>query len=142
MLAMAALFLLVAPATATDDDSLPGRDGQYQFDALNLEGTVWQGRLIPEAEMIIRFEHDGVLYYKYVNGPTMSRAGSWKQTGSGVYLETNNKYAEYQAVIRGDRLIGEAHNIRPFQWKWEMKRVPASTLKHDPDAGKQPIGNK
>jgi hypothetical protein len=133
LLAVTALLLLVVPVPASDDAPLPGRDGQYQFEALNLEGTVWQGRLIPEAEMIVRFEHGGVLYYKYTNGNVVSRTGSWKQHGNTVYLETNNKYAEYTAVIRGNQMIGEAHNIRPFQWKWEMKRLPASVLKDDPE---------
>jgi hypothetical protein len=130
---MALLFIAAAPAS--DDEPLPGRDGHYQFETFNLEGTIWQGRLIPEADMIVRFERGGVLYYKYTNGGVISRAGSWKQTGSTVYLETNKKYAEYTAVIRGQQMIGEAHNIRPFQWKWEMKRLPASTLKDDPEPG-------
>ncbi len=138
LLATAALLLLVVPAPASDDEPLPGRDGNYQFETFQVEGTVWQGRLIPEADMIVRFERGGVLYYRYTNGNVVSRAGSWKQTSATtVYLETNNKYAEYTAIIRGDHMIGEAHNIRPFQWKWEMKRLPASALKDDPEPGKQ-----
>jgi hypothetical protein len=142
LLATAALLLLTVPAPASDDDPLPGRGGDYQFETFQLEGTVWQGRLIPEAELIVRFERGGVLCYQYVNNATVtSREGSWKQTSpTTVYLETHGRYAEYTAVIRGNNLIGEAHNIRPFQWKWEMKRMPASAF--DPDKGKQPIGNK
>lgn len=134
-----ACLLLSAAVPAADENPLPGRDGNYQFEAVSLEGTVWQGRLIPEADMIVRFERGGVLYYRYTNGGVVSRAGSWKQTGSTLYLETNKKYAEYTAVLRGNQLIGEAHNIRPFQWKWEMKRMPATALKDDPAPGEKKL---
>jgi hypothetical protein len=124
--------IFIASASASDTEPIPGRDGSYQFETFNLEGTVWEGRLIPEANMLVRFERGGVLWYRYAeNGGSGSRTGSWKQTGTTVYLETNKKYAEYNAVIRGDRMIGDAHNIRPFQWTWELKRRPTSAAPKD-----------
>ena len=139
MLALCLLaFLLVGVTLAlgSDESAQPGRDGSYQFNADALEGTVWEGRLIPEAVMTVRFEKGGVLWYRYSNNPgNGQRTGSWKQNGDTVYIETNNKYAEYTAVIRGNRMIGEAHNVRPFQWKWEMERRPASFA----EPGGQPV---
>jgi hypothetical protein len=138
LLPLAALMVLAGAAPGANDDPLPGRDGSYRFEALSIEGTVWQGRLIPEAEMLVRFERGGVLWYRYINtnGPG-SRVGSWKQMGNTVTLETNHKYAEYRAILRGDQMIGEAHNIRPFEWKWEMKRQPASAAPKDDNVQKE-----
>jgi hypothetical protein len=133
----------VALASSADDTAAPGRDGSYEFNADALEGTVWEGRLIPEAVMTVRFEKGGVLWYRYSNNKGGgSRRGSWKQNGDKVYLETNNKYAEYTAVIRGNRMIGEAHNVRPFQWTWEMERRPASANEADARPAPDPKGEK
>jgi hypothetical protein len=135
MLALCLLGSLIVGVTlafGSDDPAAPGRDGSYEFEGGSLEGTVWEGRLIPEAVITVRFEKGGVLWYRYSNNPGAGqRTGSWKQTGSTVYIETNKKYAEYTAVIRGNRMVGEAHNVRPFQWTWEMERRPASFAEQD-----------
>jgi hypothetical protein len=133
MLALCLLaFLLVGIVAASDEPAVPGRDGDYQFDGDSLEGTVWEGRLIPEAVITVRFEKGGVLWYRYSNNKGGGqRTGSWKQTGNSVYIETNQKYAEYNATVRGNRLVGSAHNVRPFQWTWEMERRPASFAEPD-----------
>jgi hypothetical protein len=127
MLALCLLAFLVVGVALASDDGAPGRDGSYEFEGQSIEGTVWEGRLIPEAVMIVRFEKGGVLWYRYSNNPGAGqRTGSWRQTGDNVYIETNQKYAEYNATVRGDRMVGSAHNVRPFQWTWEMQRRPAS----------------
>src|SRR5256885_12258780 len=102
------LVLLLVPLNlpASGDEPLPGRDGQYQVEGLALEETVWEGRLIPESDVVIRLERGGVLWYRY--GNTTYRNGTWKQTGDSIYIETNQHYAEFRAVVRGDRLSCEA----------------------------------
>ena len=127
--ALSPLVLLLATLSpaASGDDPLPGRDGSYQFEGVSIEGTVWQGVFWPNDKVILRFERGGVLWYRYPGG--VSREGSWKQNGNAIYLETVNKYAEYHAVLRGDRLIGSASNVTKLKWTFEMKRQPASMAK-------------
>lgn len=134
------VLLLTAGAPCASDSPDSSRDGSYQFEGnARIEGTVWEGRLIPEANMIVRFEKGGVLAYNY--GNFTHRTGSWKQTGNKVYIETNGKYAEYDAVIQGGRMIGSAHNVAKNSWKWEMERRPASAMPADNQA-KQLGGEK
>ena len=68
-----------------------------------------------------RFERGGVLGYESRSGTF--RNGTWKQKGNVVYLEMNNHYADYRGEIRGDRIIGDASNVKGMKWKWDVKRA-------------------
>jgi hypothetical protein len=118
---LALLLVVLAPA-ASDDEPLPGRDGNYQLTGgENVEGTVWQGERHPGEIFIVRFERGGTLCYTTNSGTW--RNGTWKQTGNSIYLEMNKRYAEYRGVILGDRMFGDAGNINAVTWKWDVKRV-------------------
>ena len=117
LLALASL----APA-ASGDDALPGRGGDYEFAGTeNVEGTVWKGETRPGQIFIVRFERGGILSYTSPSGTW--RNGTWKQTGNAIYLEMNQKYAEYRGVMRGDRITGEAGNVANANWTCDVKRA-------------------
>jgi Xaa-Pro aminopeptidase len=44
--------------------------------------------------------------------------GTWKQDGDTVYIEMNNKYAEYHGSITGTHIEGTAHNVKGHDWTW------------------------
>jgi hypothetical protein len=116
------LALVSLGPAASGDDVLPGRGGDYEFAGTeNVEGTVWKGETRPGQIFIVRFERGGILCYTSPSGTW--RNGTWKQTGNAIYLEMNQKYAEYRGVMRGDRITGEAGNRVNDQWTWDVKRV-------------------
>src|SRR3954452_14857177 len=103
------LLALVSLAPSAADDALPGRDGSYRLTGIDkVEGTVWKGETRPGALFIVRFEPGGVLCYTSPNGTW--RNGTWKQEGPAIYLEMNQRYAEYRGKIEGDRIVGDAVN--------------------------------
>ena len=44
--------------------------------------------------------------------------GKWRQAGSNFYMEFNNKFSQYRAVLVGNELTGEAQNIDGREWSW------------------------
>ena len=44
--------------------------------------------------------------------------GKWRQAGSNFYMEFNNKFSQYRAVLVGNELTGEAQNIDDREWSW------------------------
>jgi hypothetical protein len=116
-----ALFVATLGPAAPGGDGIPGRDGSYELTGTeSVEGTMWRGETTPGAIFIVRFERGGILCYTSPSGTW--RNGTWKQNGSAIYLEMNQKYAEYRGVIRGDRIAGEAGNVNGDNWTWDVKR--------------------
>jgi hypothetical protein len=110
--------------TAGADDSIPGRNGNYEFEGESLEGTVWSGRLLPDDDSIFRFEKGGVLWIRYFGNA--SRMGTWKQDGSSIYIEVNQKYAEMRGILRGGRMTGDGGNRANLKWTFDVQRKSSS----------------
>jgi hypothetical protein len=138
-LPLVALLVVSARTAAGADDPIPGRDGQYEFAGRSVEGTVWKGECSdePNVVFIARFERGGVLCYTCRSGTY--RNGTWKQDGASIYMETNNRYAEFRGVLRGDRITGEAANVAGLKWKWEVKSAgPIAAEPQPPVRGMRP----
>jgi len=117
MLLAAALALLPSPGAALLPDPLPSDMTRE----IGIAGSVWSG----EADghiFICRFEKGGILNYTSPTGTF--RNGTWKQKDGSIYLEMNNKYAEYVGTIKGERIEGTAANVAGQKWTWHVKRDP------------------
>jgi len=84
--------------------------------AMNLAGTTWTGTDSDGDYYEYSFQADGALYYKSPSGSHTN--GTWKQNGSSIYMETNNKYSEYQGRISGTHMEGNAWNTQNRKWTW------------------------
>jgi hypothetical protein len=115
----AALALLVAPGTQRGSATAQGQA------PASIEDTEWVGPDTTENWITTyRFEKGGVLAYSY-NGRSY-RNGTWRQDGNTVYFETNNKYRETRAILKGDRLEGDSWNVTGKKWKTLLSRSPAT----------------
>lgn len=125
LLPLAALLFLAGAAPAANDDSLPGRDGNYEIEMSSLVGTVWEGKIVYDDTSLIRFDPKGVLRIRYFNGINMQ--ASWRQQGEKIVIEINNKYVECDGrLLHSDRMLGTAKNKANSNWNWEMKRKSAT----------------
>jgi formylglycine-generating enzyme required for sulfatase activity len=79
-------------------------------------GTTWVGKDSQGQYREFHFQKDGALHYR--SGTSYSTNGTWKQNGNTIYMETNKKYAEFQGLIRGDRMEGNAWNVKGLRWTW------------------------
>jgi hypothetical protein len=85
-----------------------------------VEGTSWSGTSSDGDRYTFRFEKGGILGYTSPTGTY--RNGTWRQTGAGLYMETNMRYWEFHGTIKGDRLPRRATNVRAGQWTYDLKR--------------------
>lgn len=123
-----AMILLATFAQAvSNDDALPGRDGNYDIETSSLVGTVWEGKIVFDDTSIVRFDRNGVLRIKYFGQTNMQ--ANWRKQGDTIIIEINNKYVECQGKLHGERMTGTARNKADPDWKWEMKKLPASSGK-------------
>ncbi len=83
---------------------------------IDVSGTTWVGTDSDGDYYEYTFQADGVLYYKSPSGSFAN--GTWKQNGSSIYMETNNKYSEYQGRITGTHMEGNAWNVKGRTWTW------------------------
>ena len=82
----------------------------------SVAGTTWVVT-DPEGAYDYYFQADGALHYKSPTG--FWKNGTWKQDGNAIYMETNDKFAEFQARIVGTtRMEGKACNNNGRQWTW------------------------
>ena len=81
---LAVLLTALAPA-AGSDEAIPGRDGNYEFDAVSLVGTVWEGKLVYDDTSIIRvYRLDGDPRAWMANHPRSGPAKHWFDEASGT----------------------------------------------------------
>ena len=99
--------------------NVPESADQGEPVAVPLAGTTWLAQDVVGAT-VYEFLPTGVLKYSY-NGSTFLN-GTWRQSGSAVYMEMNNRYAERDAVIRGDSMSGTGHNTVGKTWTWTARR--------------------
>jgi hypothetical protein len=93
--------------------------------AISVSGTTWVGTDSDGDYYEYSFQADGALYYKSPSGFWMN--GTWKQDGDSIYMETNNKYSEYQGRISGTHIEGNAWNIKDRKWTWAANLLNAAT---------------
>jgi hypothetical protein len=93
--------------------------------AINVSGTTWVGTDSDGDYYEYTFQADGALHYKSPSGYWTN--GTWKQDGDSIYMETNNKYSEYQGRISGTHMEGKAWNIKDKHWTWvaDLRNTPA-----------------
>ncbi|MGO9316968.1 MAG: hypothetical protein ACLPXT_02885 [Terracidiphilus sp.] len=94
---------------------------------INVSGTTWVGTDSDGDYYEYTFQADGALHYKSPSGFWTN--GTWKQDGDSIYMETNNKYSEYQGRITGTHIEGNAWNIKGRKWTWvaDLRNTPASS---------------
>ncbi|MGD0292343.1 MAG: hypothetical protein ABSB30_00665 [Terracidiphilus sp.] len=95
---------------------------------INVTGTLWVGTDSDGDYYEYAFQADGALYYKSPSGFHIN--GTWKQHGNSIYMETNNKYSEYQGRISGTHMEGNAWNVKGRKWTWvaDKQNLPASAI--------------
>ena len=89
-------------------------------DVVSVSGTAWAGTDSEGDYYEYYFMSDGSLHYKSPTG--FWENGSWKQDGSTIYMETNNRYTERIGTIRGDIMEGNAWNVKGRRWTWSAKK--------------------
>ena len=89
----------------------------------SISGTIWAGQDSDGDYYVYRFCPDGSLQY---TSPTGSWGNSsWSQDGSAIYMQRNNKYAEYKGTIQENRMEGEAWNRTGKRWTWSAEKQPS-----------------
>jgi hypothetical protein len=48
--------------------------------------------------------------------------GTYSLDGDKVYMEVNNKYAEYHGTLTGNQMRGYASNVNKFSWTWSATK--------------------
>jgi len=93
---------------------------------MSVSGTLWAGKDSDGDFYEYAFMANGDLYYKSPSG--FYTDGTWKQDGDSIYMETNNKYAEYQGQVSGTHMEGKAWNVKNRKWTWQAdyQNLPAS----------------
>ena len=113
--ALLLLMLLPAFVAAQQTDQQSTVSGNTP--TASVAGTTWVGRDSDGDYYEYHFQADGALHYQSPSG--FYKNGSWKQDGDGIYMETNNKYAERQGRISGTRMEGNAWNVKDRKWTWQ-----------------------
>ena len=86
----------------------------------NIAGTAWSCEESDGDHYEFYFMSDGSLHY---NSPTgYWTVATWRQDGNEIYMEFNDKYAERQGTITGNRMEGDAWNIAGKNWTWSAER--------------------
>jgi len=116
-------FLTAPFSIATPTSTLtPTQVATSTPSVINLEGTVWTGTDSDGEDFVYEFLSGGIFKYT-VSGETYTN-GTWEQDGTSVYIETNNKFAESDAVISGNTMTGTFRNIDGHEWTWTAERQP------------------
>lgn len=86
----------------------------------SVAGTSWAGRDSKNHDYVYHFKTNGELHYKSHTG--FYKNGTWKQNNNQIYMETNDKYSEYQGTIIGNRMQGKAWNTAGKKWTWQATK--------------------
>ena len=92
-----------------------------QSNSMSVEGTVWIGKNSYGDDYTFFFLPRGALHYKSPTG--FWKKATWKQKRNTIYMETNNKYAEYKGTIQNNVMRGKAWNIKGRQLDIVCKKV-------------------
>jgi SH3-like domain-containing protein len=125
--------LLTIPAGYFAGPDTPGERGSWRratiwawvkreniSPGLSLADTKWAGTDTFSNSLLFEFLPNGILRYTSQAGTFAN--GTWKQDGNMVYMETNNKFAEFRGTIQGYVMSGEAWNARGQKWQWRVIR--------------------
>jgi hypothetical protein len=85
-----------------------------------VSGTTWAGKRSDGDYYEYYFQKDGTLQYKSPTG--LWKNATWKQDGNKIYMEMNNKYAEYEGIITGNKMQGNAWNVKGLKWTWVAEK--------------------
>jgi len=86
--------------------------------ARDLSGTKWQfSKTYGSKQWNFILSTDGTVEQN--KRGKYQATGTWTQSGNVVYMSFNSNYAQYKGVIEGERLRGEAQNVRGDEWQWE-----------------------
>lgn len=90
--------------------------------AVTLAGTKWSGRDSDGDLWEIEFTSDGHLQ-QITNRRGPASSGTWKLEDDAIYIEVNNRYAEYKGIVRGNIMEGTAANANGHKWRWNLRRM-------------------
>ena len=85
-----------------------------------VSGTIWTGMESDGDYYEFFFMSDGNLHYKSPTG--FWTVATWKQDGNKIYMEFNNRYAEREGTIQGNRMEGDGWNVMGKRWTWSLER--------------------
>jgi len=101
--AMPIMIVLLVGCTST-------QQMQVKSNVESITGTIWAGTDSDGDYYEYHFKTNGALHYKSPTG--FWKNGTWKQEENEIYMETNNKYTERQGIISGNRMEGQAWNVK------------------------------
>jgi hypothetical protein len=87
-----------------------------------LAGSNWLSTLDSYKDWSFHLRSDGVVVYVQLDHGKEFENGTWQQTGDELYIEFNNRFAQYRGVVRGNRISGTAQNLSGLQWNWGAVR--------------------
>ena len=106
--------------------------GQTKYEITFLNGGVFQyshydkdGNKIPMGTFQYTTDQQGNKVRSGVIRDVVA-TGNWTQSGSNVYMETNNKYSERRGIVEGDKMHGKAVNIKGDSWTWSYRLINQS----------------
>jgi hypothetical protein len=85
-----------------------------------LAGSAWEGDGVV-APTVYEFHPDGRMTMSY-NGARFANIGTWKQDGTRVYWEANNRYCEFEGTLSGTTITGQSWNQPGGKWTLTVKR--------------------
>ena len=114
------LVLTLAVVTGCSVDGTPSRSTAAADQVVGLANTVWAGTDSNGDDYVFEYLPGGALRYTSPTGTWT--AASWEQDGASVYMQMNDRYAEYHGTIAGDRITGTARNVTGKEWTWSLVR--------------------
>ncbi len=118
----ASFAALILTVTGTTGAPVPREE---QRPPVPLSGSVWEGDGVV-APTRYTFHPDGRLTLEY-QGATYPNCGTWRQSGTDVYWETNNKYCEFEGTLKGTTVTGKSWNKPGGKWVLTVRRTMAPT---------------
>ena len=88
-----------------------------------LAGSVWEGDGVV-ARTVYEFHADGSMSLTY-GGTRHANCGTWQQTGTNIYWETNGKYCEFEGKLTGTSISGRSWNKPGGKWQLTVRRKAA-----------------
>lgn len=90
--------------------------------APHVTGTTWRGTNGNGGHYDYTFHPDGT-FEATMNGRPYSK-GTWKQEGTALEWEFNNRYSVYTVNFQADGFEGSAVNVKGKSWAVTLKPLP------------------